>query len=435
MLTSNPQRLAWITMLSALVVFCLLCLSAVVFVRWLVFDSPTQLNVTLHVGKGTVGLAEPETDEKAIRSSAPVGSSNRLTTDNTSQGYLAFSDPYSGDIIATVMLRKNSVAKLSSASRPRFSLSENPYVIRLIDTSGRFEVWVSNDLKRDIRLEITGPLGTLHVEEGGNYLIDSTTEYLTVNARLGTATLIEHDGQTQHLATSTEGSISLGETAIQVKPGPVDLLPNWDFDQSKDWPVEWSCTHKFSPDNQDGPPGKWFFKRVDGRGAIHIERMQPQPGPGTTLCNQYLTGPDGALDVSQYDSLRLRVTIEVHFQSLSACGVVGTECPVMLHLVYEDENGVQRNWYHGFYAEYRPNEGRTICDACWEEHEQINKDAWYSYESGNLFTDWPEGQRPRAIEYIEFYADGHQYDVMLNEVALVATLPDQPAEDTAATGP
>jgi hypothetical protein len=427
MLTSNPQRLAWITMLSALAIFCLLCVSTVVFARWLVFDSPTQLNVKLHVGKGTVGLAEPDTDEKAVRSDAAVGRNNRLTTDNTSQGYLAFSDPYSGNIIATVMLRKNSVVRLRSASRPRFSLSDNPYVIRLADANGSFEVWINNDLDREIRLEISGPLGTTHVEEGGNYLIDSTPEYLSVNTRLGTATLIDRAGQTQHLAMSAEGTIRTGEAAIQVKPGPIDLLPNWDFDQSKDWPVGWNCTHKFSPDNQDGPPGKWFFKRVDGRGAIHIERMQPNPGPGTTLCNQYLTGPQGGLDVSQFDSLRLRVTMQVHYQSLSACGVIGTECPVMLHIFYQDENGIERNWYHGFYAEYRPNEGRTICDACWEEHEQINKDAWYTYESGNLFTDWPEGQRPRSIESIEFYADGHQYDVMLSEVALVATRADTSA--------
>jgi hypothetical protein len=426
MLTSNPQRLAWITMLSALMIFCLLCISTVIFARWLVFDSPTQLNVTLHVGKGTVGLAEPETDEKAIRTPASVGRNNQITTDNTSQGYLSFSDPYSGDIIATVTLRKNSVTRLRSASRPRFSLSENPYVIRLSDTNGRFEVWVTDSSDRAIRLEITGPLGTTHIEEGGNYLIDSTPEYMTVNTRLGSAAVISRTGQTQHLAMSTEATIHSGDAAIQVAPGPIDLLPNWDFDQSKDWPVEWNCTHKFSPDNQDGPPGTWFFNRVDGRGAIHIERMQPNPGPGTTLCNQYLTGPTNGLDVSRYNSLRVRVTMQVHYQSLSACGVVGTECPVMLHIAYLDENGIERNWYHGFYAEYLPNEGRTICDACWEEHEQINKDAWYTYESGNLFTDWPEGQRPRSLEFIEFYADGHQYDVMLSEVALVATLADTP---------
>ncbi len=337
---------------------------------------------------------------------------------------MAFSDPYSGDILATIMLRKNSVATLSTANRPRFSMSDNIYVIRVTGASGRFEVWVGDDLQRELRLEISGPLGTAHIETSGHYLIDTTTEYMTLNARLGTATLISRAGPTQHLSMSTEGTIRLGENAIQTRPGPVDLLPNWNFDQSQDWPVEWNCTHEYSPDNQSGPPGRWYFTRVDGRGAVHIERMQPQPGPGTTLCNQYLSGPDGQLDVSQYDGLRLRLTMQVHHQSLSACGVIGTECPVMLHISYEDKNGNRRSWYHGFYAEYRPNEGRTACGECLEEHEQINKDAWYTYELGNLFTDWPEDLRPASIEFIEFRAGGHQYDVMLSEVALIATRDD-----------
>ena len=47
-----------------------------------------------------------------------------------------------------------------------------------------------------------------------------------------------------------------------------------------------------------------------------------------------------------------------------------------------------------------------------------------TYESGDLLNEWPEGLRPEAIKRIDFYASGHEYDVMLNEVALIATLPD-----------
>ncbi len=91
----------------------------------------------------------------------------------------------------------------------------------------------------------------------------------------------------------------------------------------------------------------------------------------------------------------MRVTMQVHYQQLERVWRCRDRMPG--HAAYclrRTKTACQRNWYHGFYAEYRPNEGRTICDACWEEHEQINKDAWYTYESGNLFTDWPEGQRP-----------------------------------------
>ncbi len=88
--------------------------------------------------------------------------------------------------------------------------------------------------------------------------------------------------------------------------------------------------------------------------------------------------------------------MRVQHQSLSACGIAGSECPVMLKLTYVDQDGNDRVWYHGFYTDYSPAAGgRRICDSCWEPHEQINKDAWYTYESGNLFTDWPEGSARR----------------------------------------
>jgi hypothetical protein len=139
---------------------------------------------------------------------------------------------------------------------------------------------------------------------------------------------------------------------------------------------------------------------------------------------QYLADPVNGLDVTQYDSLRLRVTMQVEHQQLSACGEQGSECPVMLHMRYLDLSGNSREWYHGFYADYTPNVGRTRCDSCLEEHERINKNAWYTYESGNLFIDLPEGQRPGAIIELEFYAEGHQYDVLLSEVSLLTTTPD-----------
>lgn len=433
----NPQRLAWITMLTALVIFFALCAGTVLLIRWVVFESPTSLNTTLYVGQGTVGLWEPDqSSEKAVRGSDTVGPDNRLSTDNLSQGYIAFTDPYSGDLVATVLLRNGSTATFNTASRPRFSLSDNPYIIRLTKVTGRVEIWVRAGLDREARIEIVAPLGTAHINEGGNFWIDSRSDALQVTARSGSLTLSYGD-QALHLAQGTEAQVNQGDAAIVTEPGPIDLLPNWDFAQvspglvagdgsgtASDWPVEWNCSWDPSAQYQDAPAGTWKFTTVGGRPVIHIVRMmQPDPGPGKTGCLKYPGGHDG-LDVTQYATLRLRVTMQVHYQSLSACGSVGSECPVMLFMSYEDKDGNEYGWYHGFYAEYRPNEGRTTCDSCLQPHEQINKDAWYSYESGDLFSDLPSDRRPAKISFLRFYADGHQYDVMLNEVALVATLAD-----------
>ena len=427
MLRSHPQQLAWFTMLGSLVVFILLCIGSIVFARWLIFESPTSLNATLRVGKGTVGLAEPDaSDEKAIRSSAPVDSNSTLSTDNLSQGYIEFTDPYSNEVIATVMLHSDSVAVLAGASRPRFSLSDNPYTVHLSEVIGQIEVWISRGLDRPIRIEVEAPMGTTYIGEQGNYLIDSTPASLRVAARDGSATLVSKDGVVQHLARATQGEVTQGSTVIEVGAAPLDLLPNSTFGQNQVWPEEWVCAHTPDPGFPNAPSGTYEFLTIDGRSTIHIKRLHPNPGPAKTGCIQVFGGEDSdqGLDVRGYDSLQLRVTMRVDHQSLSACGIAGSECPVMLRMSYIDQNGNPRVWYHGFYARYSPDSGgRRTCDSCLEPHEQINEGAWYTYESGNLFTDWPEDLRPGIIKEVEFYASGHEYETFLNEVSLVATLP------------
>jgi hypothetical protein len=44
--------------------------------------------------------------------------------------------------------------------------------------------------------------------------------------------------------------------------------------------------------------------------------------------------------------------------------------------------------------------------------------------------DLPENIRPGWIISIQFYASGHQYDVMLSEVSLLGTLKPEIAVDT-----
>jgi hypothetical protein len=432
---SNPQRLAWITMLSGLAIFCLLCVSTVLFARWLLFESPTGLNVTLHVGRGTVGLASETTSgEQAIRSSAQVNPSARLSTDSDSQGYLSFSDPYSNREIVTVLLRNASVAHLNTASRPRFSLSDNPYEIRLTGINGRVEVRVNNDLDRDIRLSLEGAMGEVRIDTSGTYWIESTLTSFKVTVREGSATLINADHRAQHITASNIGSINAGDPIIYLSAGPTEILPNSTFIESRDgnWPVGWSCTT--SADVAGKIEGHWSFINDDGRPIIHISREgDPEPNHGETRCLQYLTDddPEYGHNVLQYSDLRLRATMMINYQQLSACGDQGTECAVMLRIEYLDTNGNRMaDWIHGFYAEYTPNLGRTTCDTCWGEHERINKNAWYTFESGNLLMDLPENIRPGWIISIQFYASGHQYDVMLSEVSLLGTQKPEIAVDT-----
>jgi hypothetical protein len=429
---SNPHRLAWITMLGGLMIFFLLCVGTVVFTRWLVFESPTQLSVTLHVGRGTVGLAEPNVaDEKAVRANAAVGEQDTISTDSDAQGYLAFTDPYSDQTIATVTLHNDSMITLSNANRPRFNLSDNAYTIRLEDMRGHVDVWVRPNLDRDIQVRIESLLGTVRIAHSGQYMLASTANEFQATVREGTATLVSATSQTQHCAARTTARIAGDDLAISVGPAPVDLLGNSTFAQAgeSDWPVEWVCNFTESPQYPNAPSGNWDFTSVGGHSVIHIQRMQPEPGPGTTGCQQMFGTNGNGLDVTAYDSLTLRVTMRIHHQQLSACGVDGSECPVMLYIKFGDQNGNEREWYHGLYADYTPGLGMTICDSCLVAHDRINKDTWYTYEKDltNLPVDW----RPAMIETIEFSAKGHQVEVIIDEVSLLASPVTEPITESA----
>jgi len=416
---SNPQRVAWAALLSALAVFCALCISSAALLRWFILESPTQLSVVVHVGRGTVGLAESDSaDEKAVRTSATVENKNRLNTDSLSQGYVSFSDPYSNTIIATVMLYNHSVLTLYTANRPRFSFSENPYQIRLIGATGRFEVWVNAALGRDLLLEIESPLGLTQIREGGSYQIDSNAGYLNVTALTGGAILVGLDGRQQRVAALTKATVHQNNPAISLVAAPVDLLPNSSFGQSEDWPVEWKCYRYADIPEESG--GHYEFTTEDGRPVIHISRLDENLNHGETGCVQ--TWPGEGLDVQSYASLRLRVTMQIKYQKLSACGDQGSECPVMLRLAYTDQNGNEnRGWIHGFFADFTPGLGRRTCDTCLGDHDQINKEAWYTFESINFITDLPLALgRPAYINEIKFYASGHQYEILLAEVSLLA---------------
>lgn len=419
-MSANPQRLAWATMLGGLVIFCLLCVSTVVFARWFVFESPTELNVWLHVGRGTVGLARPDdpNTEQAIRAPVSVPRGSRLTTDNEAQGYLSFADPYSGTTLATAFLRSNTQISLVAASRPRFSVSENAYTIRLGGLNGRLEVWVNSDIEREIQIEVDSPFGLARISDGGSYLVESTASVLSLTARAGQATLVSPLGQTQHVAAGAEAAVVAGEADLRVGQGPIDLLPNSLFGESEDWPKQWGCAFFPSPDDPNGPPGQFAIETIDGRRVYHLYRLHPEAGPGETGCQQSFGA--GGLNIIQYDSVRLRVMMRVDYQEISACGEQGSECPVMLRMAYEDRDGNDFLWVHGFYAEITPNVGRTTCDTCLEPHEQINKQAWYVYESPNLLTDLPQDRRPAIIEELRFTASGHKVDVIIGEVSLIA---------------
>ncbi len=96
----------------------------------------------------------------------------------------------------------------------------------------------------------------------------------------------------------------------------------------------------------------------------------------------------------------------------------------MLALTYLSQGGVGRIWRHGFYAIRGVDDSNPIiCDTCLNAHEQVNKKAWFIYDSGDLFKLVPDDQRPVQIIKIRVYSSGHQYDISLAELEVLIGTP------------
>jgi hypothetical protein len=167
------------------------------------------------------------------------------------------------------------------------------------------------------------------------------------------------------------------------------------------------------------PRGAYQLEINDGRRVLRLVRGDNATSNGETRCLTYF-GQNG-LDVSGYTYLEIRATFKINYQSLNACGIFGSECPLMLRMDYIDEGGVERRWFHGFYSLLDLQLNYPLsCNSCRQEHDQINEKTWYTYQTGNLFALLGPDQKPKTIVNVQFYASGHQYDVFVGEVSLLA---------------
>ena len=111
-----------------------------------------------------------------------------------------------------------------------------------------------------------------------------------------------------------------------------------------------------------------------------------------------------------YDDLNLRLDLKVLSQSVPGGGYLASEYPVMVDIAYTDVYGKDLHWYQGFYTMDLPKESAWAPPA----GEKIPQDAWYSYESPNLFELLRE-TRPARINSVTVYASGHDYDSMVSD--------------------
>jgi hypothetical protein len=313
------------------------------------------------------------------------------------------------------------------AARPRFDLNRSNYEIEVRNFSGDLDVFVERNLGRDFRLTINTPEGA-RVDLGGSgqYNVSARQGQTHVFNQEGKAVLIPPDGNNGRDIPAGNQAVFDANTPgkVVIMPAYTNLLENSTFQDTLQVSGDsgelqqvtkvWGCTNQ-----QDNlPRGAYQTEMRDGRTVLRLARGENATSHGETRCLTYF-GQDGR-DVSAYDFLEIRASFNINYQSLPACGQEGSECPLMLYMDYIDQNGMPQKWYHGFYY-LAPQAGFPLsCNSCRQEHDRVNEKSWFTYESGNLFALLGPSQIPETILTVQFYASGHQYDVAVGELTLLA---------------
>ncbi|MFQ3536445.1 MAG: hypothetical protein SNJ58_11260 [Aggregatilineales bacterium] len=431
----NPQAVAWTIMLASFVTFCLIMALGTAGAYWFLFQSRVEMAIRLTVSKGRVDLTLPDgSPASAARQEFP-GANSTVQVDSVSQGYLTFEDNYSKQLIATVFLMQGSSLTIEQAARPRFEWSSAPYTIRLRNAIGRFWIDIPAGVARDVLLEITSEAGTARFSQSGNFRLHSSSQQLDLHADDGNALLEAPSGQVRTVSAGEIGTLlrdPVGMGTLIVRPTPFELLnagfgSREDIDTNPALPFGWACTSRANRPNE--PQGSFSRLLFEQQVTLSMKRLGQGLDHAETSCQYTFSEDDGIVlsiprrSLSSYDSLYVRARVRIRSQDVTTCGIQGSECPVMIQLDYLGENNAPEQpqvWRHGFYTLRPPtDESPTICDTCLQEHEKINADTWYIYDSGDLFRLLPGARKPESVLRLRVYASGHAYESIIANLQVI----------------
>lgn len=423
----NTQRFAWGVLLVSFAIFCVIAGAALVGLRYFLFQSRVPLVATVEVARGTptLTLVGSEITPSAVTRSREIFGNSTLTTGTESQATISFTDAGLNRLIAAITVESGSALHLSQGTRPRFDWVSDAYWVEFGEVYGVIDVFVPDNLDRALMISLQTTLGpAARFTAPGHYTLIAVGQRVQLVNYSGSALLGSQPVPAGHTGSQPVD----GRFTVALHPDPLgdavfseNNVLDLNNTTERFRPQAWIC--RSSVDNVDEPLGSVSLAVVDSRPALRLFRGEGADSHGDTGCWHGLGPNMRGLDVSPYAGVSLRATFMIKSQSLSTCGIDGSECPLMLAMDYIPVNGGVSNyvkWFHGFYAFLDPNRSfPTMCNSCSVQHEQITPGVWYTYEIRNLFESFAPERRPETILNVRFYASGHQYEVYVSQVVLL----------------
>jgi hypothetical protein len=402
-LQENLERTAWVVLLTAFTIFCLLAIGIPRAAWWYISTSTVPLTGNITTVRGTL-LAEIRHGEDSIAvaqgKSNPLEEETMLITDGSAEGILTLFDD------SVVTLYNNSQLELSRMRQPRFAISRNPDQVHLVLRQGRLRATLPRaDNTRTFSVDT--PHGSVVLGQG-SHAVEVQNSQTIVTTRVGQAT-VAANGQSVTLSESQLSSIPLDGPPSNPAPAEQNLLVNGDFSEplAGTWQI-----NRYAPTTT-----VTTTVQIVDSGARSMVEMTSQGQDG--LHTEASIWQEINKDVQDFQSLRVRADVRVDHQSLPGGGSLGSEFPVRLQLSYKDANGNDREWYYGFFYQ-SPDPSFILYEQPDNNYQQVSQFLWTPYESENLLALLNGPEKPIFIKSFRVYASGWLYNIKVDDVELLA---------------
>lgn len=413
------QRLAWMILLGSFVICMVITIAVPVTANALVQNLTESLSTFVQANQGTVGIDDTTGNRTALLAGEGgefIEPGERVLTGDTASALIAVNPPNVEQLLARVQVFGNTDVTLMEADTPRFGVSARLHTLKLAVDNGRIRLTVPEFGERPSLITIATPQSDIIIQTSGQYTIIVSTEETQVTVQSGRLVVLAEAAQTSlNLTENQRGVVPTGSGPVGPLETDRNLLVNGDFsEQLNRWTI-----FPWNVERADQPAGQVRVLDAGDEPRLNISRQGV--GHADVLVRQSVNQ-----DVAEVESLRLLVTFRILNQSLQVCGVLGSECPLFLRVNYVDGSGFSNTWQHGFYAVGEPipdvqPDGCAICAMVQDTHERVPLGQEYFYDI-DLGAEIARQGRvpPRFIESIILVSSGHNFEVEVVDVALLA---------------
>ncbi len=416
-LLQKRQRLAWVALFGSFIFFLAVAVSVPLLIRSYLQNTTDFLMVLAQSNQGTLTIDAPLNPPRAaLPGEAPqsVEPTESVLTDASASGLILVFPPESEDVLARLQLYGTTIVRITEAETPRFAMSDKPHSFAATLASGRIRLVVSGSAERPFLVNISTPHGSVLVREPGEYSLDVNNDITQITVQQGSLD-VRAQNQNILLEQAQRAEISLNAPPVGPLSPERDLLQNGSFGQ------RWSRWVQlgWNVERADQPEGQITITEILGENGLQMVRNGE--GHADVGVRQIINQ-----DVTDFDSLLLEVDLRIQDQSLGVCGTVGSECPVILRIEYDDLNGNPQVWQQGFFASgtFGADGPPDVCVSCPPprfEHVRAPLGQLFFFRADLISELQRKGAPlPRRIKSMSVIASGHSFSVEILDIALLA---------------